>query len=149
MTNAAKCLICGTEFSGALPGCPKCGLNQREEKSMKQEFYSQHWNDANGNPAGGISSGLGFTVSWQNGPLKYQPDMAFKPGSLPLAKLPNGCFVETLIAAAIDRIEYYQSSRFNRQDNADAIDFLKQALHALNKRTADRENRGVEGTHIP
>jgi len=104
---------------------------------MKQEFFSQHWVDGNGNPAGGVSSGLGFAVSWQNGPLAEGATR----------KEPNGCFVETLIVAAIDRITFYQGSRFNCRENALALEHLKLALGSLEARTANRELRGVEGTH--
>ena len=34
-----------------------------------QGFFDQHWLDMDGNPAGGVSTGKGFTISWQNGPL--------------------------------------------------------------------------------
>lgn len=36
---------------------------------MKQGHFKQHCSDDKGRPAGGVSSGRGFTVSWQNGPL--------------------------------------------------------------------------------
>jgi len=31
--------------------------------------FSEHWRDDKGRPAGGVSSGRGFAISWQNGPL--------------------------------------------------------------------------------
>ena len=36
---------------------------------MKQGFFEEHWVDEKGNPAGGVSTGKGLTISWQNGPL--------------------------------------------------------------------------------
>lgn len=104
---------------------------------MTQSFYSAHWNDTNGNPAGGTSSGIGFNISWQNGPLGRDNDRL----------KPNGAFVETLLAVVRDRLEYYQASKFNCQYNQDAINYIDKALEALNNRTKDRENRKVEGTH--
>lgn len=106
---------------------------------MKQGFKSNHFNDRNGNPAGGTTSGKGFTIGWQNGPLREQG----QPG---LAE-PNGAFVEDIIGAAIDRLEYYQKSRFACDYNENAIKCLNEALSHCEARTADRESRNVEGTH--
>lgn len=106
---------------------------------MKQGFKSQHFNDSNGNPAGGTTHGTGFTIGWQNGPLK---DI-----NTPGREEPNGAFVEDIIGAAIDRLEYYQGSKFACDYNANAIKCLKDALGHCEARTADRENRDVEGTH--
>ena len=54
---------------------------------------------------------------------------------------------EDIIKAAIDRLEYYQRSRFKCQRNMRAIEDLYTALANLNRRTMDREQRQVEGTH--
>ena len=54
-------------------------------------------------------------------------------------------FVKDVIAAAVDRIESYQGSRFKSDYNARALDHLTAALQSLHARTADREARGVEG----
>lgn len=104
---------------------------------MLSEFFSEQWSDTNGNPAGGVSCGKGFAISWQNGPLGRGEER----------KEPNGAFVETIIAAAKDRLEFYQKSRFNCEANARAILHLEAALTILNERTMDREARNVEGTH--
>ena len=104
---------------------------------MKTPFTSNHFSDANGNPAGGATYGDGFAISWQNGPL----------GTGEARQEPNGAFVENVINAAIDRIEFYQASKFASADNAEALEHLTLAREALRRRTKDREARGVEGTH--
>jgi hypothetical protein len=104
---------------------------------MKQGHFQEHWNDADGNPAGGVSTGKGFTISWQNGPLGRGNDR----------KEPNGAFVEDVIQAVIGRIAFYQTSRFACHDNDEALDHLERAAWALDRRTKDRETRDVEGTH--
>ena len=106
---------------------------------MKQGHFEQHWSDANGNPAGGTSSGRGFTISWQNGPLGQVGTTDRKE--------PNGAFVEDVIQAVIGRINFYQDSRFACGDNAEALAFLNKAAEALDRRTKNRESRQVEGTH--
>ncbi|UPI13470.1 Tad1 [Bacillus phage SBSphiJ7] len=59
----------------------------------------------------------------------------------------NGVMNEDLIAMVITRLQYFQNSEFNCRENAMAITKLEEALMWLNKRTAEREQRGVEGTH--
>jgi hypothetical protein len=98
---------------------------------------NEHWNDADGNPAGGISQGVGFTISWQNGPLGRGEDR----------REPNGAFVEEVLKAVVGRLEFYEDSKFSCSKNADAIEFIEDALVALKVRTEAREVREVEGTH--
>jgi hypothetical protein len=96
-----------------------------------------HVSDDYGNPAGGTTSGLGFEIKWQDGPLQFDGTR----------REPNGAFVEDIIAAAIGRIQYYQLSKFHCLHNAVALGHLLAAQEALKERTQDREDRGVEGTH--
>lgn len=107
--------------------------------ASSKTFFSQHWMDAHRNPAGGCTTGHGFTISWQNGPLAVDGER----------KAPNGAFVEDIIQAALDRLEFYQSSRFAHIDNDHAMLYLMNALEMLEHRTKERQKRGVEGTHQP
>lgn len=104
---------------------------------MRQSVWQQHENDEAGNPAGGRSQGVGIEIRWQNGPLGTGPDRIE----------PNGAFVEGVIEAARGRLEYYQGSKFRCEENAEALEHLNAALHALDRRTRGRVARGVEGTH--
>jgi hypothetical protein len=104
---------------------------------MKQIINGEHFNDENGNPAGGETTGTGINLTWQNGPLGRDGER----------KEPNGAFVEGVIQAALDRLNYYQASKFACETNAEAVDHLELALRALERRTAEREARAVEGTH--
>lgn len=104
---------------------------------MQQEICGKHVNDANGNPAGGNTYATGMMIRWQNGPLGRGEDR----------RQPNGCFVETVIAAAIDRLSYYQESDFACDENANAMESLESALAFCRNRTARREVAGVEGLH--
>ena len=105
---------------------------------MRQEIQSHHETDENGMPAGGETTGIGISIRWQNGPL----------GRGPTRREPNGAFVEGVIAAALDRLYWYQSTKFKCRENALAITKLEEALHWCNHRTQDREQRSVEGTHV-
>ena len=106
---------------------------------MNQPITSEHYTDENGKPAGGHCTGKGILIDWQNGPLQHDDGRVE----------PNGAFVEGVIAAALDRLEWYQSTEFRCRENALAITKLEEALHWCQHRTAKREQRGVEGTHTP
>ncbi len=103
---------------------------------MKQSIASSHITEG-GKPAGGRTTATGLVIDWQNGPLAVDG----------VRREPTGAFVETVIAAALDRLEHYQASEFRCRENALAITKLEEALHWCQHRTAAREARGVEGTH--
>jgi hypothetical protein len=107
---------------------------------MLAKFEAENKIDKNGNPTGGTVVGVGLVISWQDGPLGRGEDRLE----------PNGAFVETVIAAAKQRIEFYQAAsngKFFCEENAEAISHLNAALDSLNSRTVSREARQVEGTH--
>jgi hypothetical protein len=106
---------------------------------MIQKLEETHNNDAEGNPTGGVTTATGMAIRWQDGPLGRGAER----------KEPTGAFVETVILAAIGRIQHYQKSKkFNCRENALALTKLEEALHWLQARTAAREARSVEGTHV-
>lgn len=104
---------------------------------MNQPFIAYNDTDEEGRPYGGQAVAPGIDISWQRGPLGRGAERVE----------PNGAFVETVIAIAVNRLEFYQNSGFNCRENALAITKLQEALHWLNARTARREAEGVEGTH--
>ena len=104
---------------------------------MLDTFKVTNLHDEHGNPTGGTVTGTGLAISWQDGPLGRGDER----------KEPNGAFVETVIAAALQRIEFYQDSKFACVENANAISALRSALDALASRTFAREAAGKEGTH--
>lgn len=109
---------------------------------MMQKIESLNTTDENGNPTGGSVKGVGIKIEWQNGPLGRGAER----------QEPNGAFVEGVIAAALQRIEWYQTAsggKFKCRENALAITKLEEALHWLEHRTRAREARAVEGTHAP
>ncbi len=104
---------------------------------MLAKFEAVNNNDENGKPAGGSVVGTGMAITWQNGPLGRGDDRIE----------PNGAFVETVIAAAKQRIKYYNEAGFDCTENHNAIYFLEKALAELDSRTKSREEAEVEGTH--
>jgi len=104
---------------------------------MQQSFESTNSVDEHGRPYGGFVRGKGLSIEWQKGPLGRDEDR----------QEPNGTFVETVIAAAVQRIEFYNEGQFRCRENSLAITHLEEALHWLQARTNRRETAGVEGTH--
>lgn len=73
------------------------------------------------------------SVNFQNGPVKEFGV--------------NGCHQEDLLAIVIDRLESFQEGPFSCRENALALTKIQEAMHWLNHRTKDRDQRGVEGTN--
>ena len=113
-----------------------------EAKHMNQELLTLNRLDQNGNPTGGRVMGVGVSIEWQDGPLGRGTERA----------QPNGAFVEDVLEAACQRLQFYQEAsgrRFACRENACAITHIEEALHWLEARTKAREARKVEGTYAP
>lgn len=107
---------------------------------MLDKFTATNTVDAEGNPTGGQVSGIGLLINWQNGPLGRETETSTRAQ-------PNGAFVETVIDAARQRIQFYQDGKFKNEKNEEALFHLTNALRCLNERTQEREARQVEGIH--
>ena len=95
---------------------------------------------SDGNPSGGGVAGIGLSIKWQEGPLGRPPAE------------PNGSFVDDVLEAARQRLEFYQDAadrKFACRENALAITKIEEAMHWLAHRREEREKRGVQGTHQP
>ena len=73
-------------------------------------------------------------IEWQNGASDGKPR--------------NGAFVEDVIWAALQRLEYFNEGEFRDRRNSIAITHLEEALWALQDRSNDRIYRGVEGKEV-
>jgi hypothetical protein len=103
---------------------------------MIQDVVIENNLDSDGNPAGGVAVGNGLLVRWQNGPLGRGEER----------QEPNGAFVEDVLSVVLARLRFYQETKFACHENAEAIHYVEQAITMLQRRTAARESRGVEGT---
>ena len=74
-------------------------------------------------------------ISFQNGPI---PENGV-----------NGVTQEDLLSIVIHRLRGFAAGPFATRENACALRKTEEALHWLEARTQDREQRGVEGTHNP
>ena len=59
----------------------------------------------------------------------------------------NGVTNEVLLAILEDRLLGFQGGPFSHESNEVALEHVRAAMQALQARTAEREARGVEGTH--
>jgi hypothetical protein len=85
-------------------------------------------------PNGGAeSTDTTVPIYFQNGPIK-------ECGV-------NGLTHEALLAILIDRMEGFQAGPYASADNQEALDAMRTAQTALQRRTLARMARGVEGTH--
>lgn len=120
--------------------CNNCGYSYAKGETVIDQLMTyENFTDNKGNPAGGHVDAEGLSIYWQEGPLGSPTD--------PDRREPNGAFVETVIRAAAQRIDYYQQSKFHCVENAIALGHLNAALEVLAERTRGRTVRGVEGTH--
>lgn len=105
--------------------------------------------DENQNPTGGavkldLSANNDYrlpviTIRWQDGPRGQGEGK-------PLAE-PNGAFVEDVLWAALQRLEFFNESKYRDRANSLAITHIEQALQALKDRQLQRSYTGVEGKH--
>lgn len=104
--------------------------------------------DDNGNPtAGQVNLVTGapdadnieaLRIVWQSAPR------AKADGTL---AAPNGAFIEDVLWAALQRLEFFQQSQYRDRGNALAITHIEGALQALKDRQLERSHRNVEGKH--
>jgi hypothetical protein len=67
-----------------------------------------------------------------------------------LVTVNDGTTNEEVLAVLINRMQYLQSKlKFFCRENAIVITKLEESLMWLNKRTADRKTRNVEGKQLP
>lgn len=101
-------------------------------QNIKSKFNDIEQND--GNPTGGQTNIPGGTaIVWQDGIIENGEQ--------------NGAFVEDVITAVIERIEYFNSSKFRCRENSVAITKLEEALMWLTYRKTNRESQGVENSY--
>jgi len=90
-----------------------------------KSFMSEHYITEDKEPVGGYADGIGFTINWQRGLLKFDENKQ---------PLPNGAFVFEIVAAAMDRLQFFQQTKHKSEDNKKAIKYLANALTHLSTR---------------
>jgi hypothetical protein len=83
-------------------------------------------------------------IVWQDGPRGTGET---NPDGSPVLLPPNGAFVEDVLWAALQRLEFFNESKYRDRANSIAITHIEQALQALKDRQLERSFRSVEGKH--
>lgn len=73
--------------------------------------------------------------------------ISFQPGTIPQVGV-EGWTNEACLAVVIDRLRAFQAGPFACREDALALTKCEEALMWLEKRSADRAARGVEGQHV-
>ena len=81
----------------------------------------------------------------KEGTQKFQKVIFYK--MFPDGSYENGTTLEEMLQVSIERLQDL-NSRFACRENSIAITKMEEALMWLNKRTENREERGVEGKHL-
>lgn len=121
-------------MSRAIQGSPDVWIDVLDEPGQGgacHKYMVQPINQSNNQPSGAVNP---FTIHFQNGPIK---DFGV-----------NGCQQEDLLVIVIDRLQSFQAGAFACRENAIALTKCQEALMWLEKRTADRKKRGVEGKNM-
>lgn len=121
----------------------KTNPGYREHYNVNPLLEANNHLDEAENPTGGdvnlyINDEPAIAINWQDGP-RGQADGTLAP--------PNGAFVEDVIWAALQRLEFFNESKYRDRANSLAITHLEQALQALKDRQLERSARGAEGKH--
>jgi hypothetical protein len=106
------------------------GIRQSEE-TVVSDFTT----DGQGNPTGGNtwSTVAKLEINWQDG-------IVGDGGQ-------SGAFVEDVIEAARQRLQFFQTSKFRCRENAIALTKLEEALQWLDWRTRKRLIENVENSY--
>jgi len=94
-----------------------------------------NWQSDDGTPDGGVSTGVGYTISWQRGTVSENGR--------------NGAFLIEVLESCRHQLEYYQTKIFNCEENANALTYLNAALEQLYSRRNRRKKDGILDTHKP
>ena len=111
-------------------------------RTKMSNHLDTHFTEPDGStPAGGISTGIGYTIAWQNGPCPIEDD-----GSQPTR---NGAFLIEVLEACEKRLEAYQDSQFACAENSASLEHLCLSIRSLKSRLDRRKAAGTLGTHAP
>lgn len=97
------------------------------------EPINKNWTDECGLHQGGVSTGVGYTIAWQRGPLNENGR--------------NGAFLIEVLKSCENQLGYFQNSAFACTENEAALSYLGKAIECLESRMNRRIAEGTQGTH--
>jgi hypothetical protein len=112
---------------------------RRSEEIVESQFTV----DRGGNPTGGTTTiNLGIAADGRDIVLRinWQDGIVGEDGQ-------TGAFVEDVIEAVLQRLRFFQTSKFRCRENAVAITHIEDGLNMLDARTRKRTLQNVENTY--
>lgn len=106
--------------------------------NVQPGIIARNLRDADDNPTGGDVKGKGLEIKWQEGARSKDGEALADS---------NGAFVEDVIWTALQRLQFFQESKYKTRENALAITHLEKSLFWLNHRRLQRAARGIEGRY--
>lgn len=103
-------------------------MDLRDNKTL-----NKNWLTDDGLHDGGVSTGIGFTISWQRGPVHEEGDR-------------NGAFLIEVLEACENQLKVYQDGKFVCEENADALEYLNKSIGRLKDRLNRRKEEGTLGS---
>jgi hypothetical protein len=132
---------------------PSTNPGYRAAYNINPLLQARNQVDENENPTGGdvylhvTKNGdpefPALVINWQDGPR----GAGTNPDGSPVLADPNGAFVEDVLWAALQRLEFFNESKFRCRENSLAITKIEEALFILKDRQLSRAQRNVEGKH--
>jgi hypothetical protein len=116
------------------------GVQSEIAAGQSNTIRCRNHTDTEGNPQGGYALGPGMAVVFQDGPRGFDGNGQLNPA--------NGAFVEDLLVAARQRLEFFQGTKYQHHANAQAIELIDQAVAELAIRANARLARGVLGQNV-
>ncbi len=121
---------------------------RNSERLVESEFRT----DKDGNPTGGHTAlVLHITQSVMAGepgtPKEIRPLRIVWQDGIVEGAVQTGAFVEDVLEAARQRLQFFQASKFRCRENAIALTKIEEALQWLDWRTRQRLIEGVENTY--
>lgn len=124
---------------------------RNSERLVKSEFTT----DQDGNPTGGqsiltvvTSPGLSEKLGVESGGATLDAMIIHWQDGIVGEEGQNGAFVEDVIEAARQRIQFFNQGKFRCRENSIAITKLEEALQWLDWRTRSRLLAEVENTYV-
>ena len=103
---------------------------------------NRNWTNEDGTHNGGVSTGIGFTISWQRGAVHIPDDSGERNENGR-----NGAFLLEVLDACRNQLEYFQDTYNPSEENEKALASLKECIGYLNARLERRKLEGTLGTH--
>ena len=113
-------------------------------RQSEQLVQSEFTVDRGGNPTGGHTT---VDLDMGGGKGKTAMSIDWQDGIIPPDGSQNGVFIEDVLEAARQRLQFFQQSKFRCRENAIALTHIETALAWLDFRTRGRLSQGVENTY--